>query len=312
MRLKVLAGTANAALATGIAGALGVPPVERALERFPDGELRIEVRESLSGDDVYLVQPTGPPVGEHMIELLLLADACRRGRAARTTAVIPYFGYARQDRRTHPGEPLGGRLMAELLRAAMIDRVIAVDLHTAALESGFAMPLEHLSAVSLLAAALRPGLAARAVVVSPDLGAVKLAERYAQLLARPVAIVHKQRLSGTDVSARGIVGEVAGMEPVVVDDMLATGGTIEAAVGALLAAGAVPPVTLAVTHTLLVGPARERLAHLPIRRLLTTDSLPVPAADGLSVHVTGLATLLAESVRRLHTDAPLTDLLAHG
>lgn len=311
MRLKVLAGTANAALAAGIAGALGGAPVERTLECFPDGELRIELREGLRGDDVYLVQSTGPPVGENIVELLLLADACRRGGAARTTAVIPYFGYARQDRRTRPGEPLGGRLMAELLRAAFLDRVIAVDLHTAALESGFAMPLEHLSAVPLLAAALRPGLATRAVVVSPDLGAVKLAERYAKLLARPVAIVHKERLSGTDVTARGIAGAVAGMEPVVVDDMLATGGTIEAAVVALLAAGAVPPVTLVVTHTLLVGPARERLGHLPVRRLFTTDSLPTPAADGLPIHVTGLATLLAESVRRLHTDAPLTDLL-HG
>lgn len=312
MRLKVLAGTANPALVAGMAAALGSPLVERTLERFPDGELRLEIRESLSGEDVYLVQPTGPPVGEHLVELLLLADACRRGGAARTTAVIPYFGYARQDRRTHPGEPLGGRLMAELLRATMIDRVVALDLHTAALESGFAMPLVHLSAVPLLAAALRPGLAARAVVVSPDLGAVKLAERYAGLLARPVAIVHKQRLSGTEVTAHGIAGEVAGMEPVVIDDMLATGGTIEAAVTALLAAGAVPPVTLAVTHTLLVGPARERLARLPIRRLVTTDSLPTPAADGLFIHVAGIAPLLAESVRRLHTDAPLADLLRHG
>ncbi len=312
MRLKILAGTAHPALGAGIARELSTPLVERTLERFPDGELRVELRESLRGDDVHIVQPTGPPVGEHILELLLLADACRRGGAARTTAVVPYFGYARQDRRTHPGEPLGGRLMAELLRAAIIDRVVAVDLHTAALESGFAMPLEHLSAVALLAAALRPGLAASAVVVSPDLGAVKLAERYARLLARPIAIIHKQRLSGSDVSARGIVGQVAGMEPVVIDDMLSTGGTIEAAVTALLEAGAMPPVTMAVTHTLLVGPARERLARLPIRRLLTTDSLPTPALDGIAIEVKGLAGILAECVRRLHADLPLSDMLVQG
>jgi ribose-phosphate pyrophosphokinase len=313
MGLKILAGTANPPLAEGIARMLARPTAERVVERFPDGELHVELRESVRGEDVYVIQPTGPPVGEHLLELLLLADACRRGGAARTTAIVPYFGYARQDRRTRAGEPLGGRLMAELMRAAAVDRVVAVDLHTAALESAFAMPLEHLSAVPLLAAALRPGIAADTVVVSPDLGAVKLAERYARLLARPVAIVHKQRLSGSEVRAHGLVGQVAGMEAVVVDDMLSTGGTIEAAVQTLLSAGALTPVTVAVTHSLLVGPARERLARLPIRRLLATDSLPPPGtAVTPPLEVTGLAALLAEAVQRLHADAPLADLLAQA
>jgi ribose-phosphate pyrophosphokinase len=308
----VLAGTANPALAAGVARGLETPLTERTVEHFPDGESRIELRESVRGDDVYVIQPTGPPVGEHLLELLLLIDACRRGGCARVSAVVPYLGYARQDRRTRPGEPLGGRLVAELLRTAGADRVLALDLHTAALESGFAMPLEHLSAVPTLADVLRPGLAAHAVVVSPDLGAVKLAERYATLLERPVAIVHKRRVSGAEVVARGLVGDVRGAEPIVVDDMLSTGGTVEAAVQLLLREGCAPPVTIAVSHALVVGPARARLSGLPLRRLLTTDSVPPPGADALPLEIASVAPLFAGAVRRLHRDEPLGDLGAGG
>jgi ribose-phosphate pyrophosphokinase len=190
--------------------------------------------------------------------------------------------------------------------------VVAVDLHTASLESGFGTPLEHVSAVPLLAAALRPALPADAVIVSPDLGAAKLAERYARLLERPVAIVHKRRVSGSEVRAHGVAGEIAGRQPIVVDDMLSTGGTIEAAIRTLLAAGARPPVTVAVTHLLLVGPARERLAALPIRRLLATDTLPAPVSGRLPLECVGIAGMLADVVRRLHHDEPLDDLWAES
>jgi ribose-phosphate pyrophosphokinase len=304
VNLHVFSGTANAPLAESVAGRLGLGLGGRLLEHFPDGEVQIRIRENVRGDDVYVIQPTGPPVGEHLLELLLLADACRRAGAERTTAVMPYFGYARQDRRSREGEPLGARLIAALIEAAGLARVVAVDLHTPSIEGCFAVPLEHLSAVDLLGDTIRPGAPAGAVVVSPDLGAVKLAERYAALLRLPVAVVHKTRVSGTEVTARGLVGEVRGRRPIVVDDMISTGGTVAAAIGAVLDAGAVPDVTVVVSHALLVGPAAERLARLPIRRLVATDSLRLGTPAGVPLERVSLARLLADAIGRLHGRRP--------
>lgn len=186
-----------------------------------------------------------------------------------------------------------------------MDRLVAVDLHTPSIEGCFAIPLEHLSAVDLLAEAIRPPAARDdAVLVSPDLGAAKLAERYAARLGLPIAIVHKTRTSGTDVTVGGLVGDVRGRAPIVIDDMISTGGTLAAAIGAVLAAGAVPDVTIAASHALLVGPAAERLARLPIRRLVATDSLTLPLPPGVRLERVSLAPLLAEAIRRLHGGSP--------
>jgi ribose-phosphate pyrophosphokinase len=304
MKPHLFSGTANVPLAEAVARALGLRLGDRLLEHFPDGEVQIQMREDVRGDDVYVLQPTGPPVGEYLLELLLLADACRRAGAERITALVPSLGYARQDRREHPGEPLSARLVAQLIEAGGCDRVVAVDLHTPSIEGCFAIPLEHLSAVDLLVESIRPGVTGEAVIVSPDLGAVKLAERYAALLGLPVAIVHKTRLSGTDVSVRGLVGEVRGRAPIVIDDMISTGGTIAAAIGALVAAGAVPDVAVVASHALLVGPAVERLARLPIRRLVATDSVRLDTPSQLPLERVSLAPLLAETVRRLHGRPP--------
>jgi ribose-phosphate pyrophosphokinase len=303
MSLHVFSGTANVALGEAVAARLGLRPGARVLERFPDGELHVELLDDVRDGDVYLVQPTSPPVGEHLLELLLLADACRRAGAARVTAVVPYLGYARHDRRTRPGEPLGARLTAELVEAAGVARVVAVDLHAPSIESCFGIPLEHASAVDALAAAVRSGWRADAVIVSPDLGAVKLAERYAALLDAPVAIVHKARLSGTEVRVRRLVGDVRGRAPVVVDDMISSAGTVAAAVGAVLEAGALADVTVVASHLLLVGPAAERLAGLPIRRLVGTDSVALEGPARMAVERVTLAPLLADAVRRLHGGA---------
>jgi ribose-phosphate pyrophosphokinase len=300
MSFHVFSGTANVALAAAVAARLGVRLGDRLLEHFPDGEMQVQVRENVRGDDVYVVQPTGPPVGEHLLELLLLADACRRAGAERTTAVIPYFGYARQDRRTHAGEPLSARLIAELIEAGGFTRVVAIDLHTPSMEGCFAVPLEHLSAVDILAETIRPAVGEEAVIVSPDLGAVKLAERYAALLRLPVATVHKTRMSGTEVSVRGLVGDVRGRLPIVIDDMISTGGTVAAAIGAVLDAGAAANVTVVVSHALLVGPAAERLARLPIRRLVATDSVSLGTPTGVPLERVSLAPLLADAIVRLH------------
>lgn len=313
MSLTIFAGSANPPLAQAIAKTLGRELGSCILDRFPDGELHVELQDSVRGHDVYLVQPTSPPADTHLFELFFLADACRRAGAAHLTAVVPYFGYARQDRRASGREPVGARLIADLLRTSGLQRLVAVDLHTSALEGVFPIPLEHLSTVSLLVDTLRPWVPANAVLVAPDLGAVKLAERYAGLLHLPLAIVHKTRTSGTDVRVQSIVGEVRGRTPIVVDDMISTGGTIEAAVTALLGAGCVPDEMAVVTsHGLLVGPAIERLHGLPIRRLIATDSVAPPAKTPLPLQVVSVGSLLAEAVKRLHHNQSLSDLLARG
>jgi len=308
--LKILTGSANPTLAEKISGKLGVQLAQRILERFPDGELHIELQESVRGHDVYLVQPTSPPVDEHLFELLLMADACRRAGAIRLTAVIPYLGYARQERRAHGREPLSVRLIADLLATSGIQRVVAVDLHSQGVESAFAIPVEHLSAVPTLAEAVRSSVPRNAVVVSPDLGAVKMAERYAKLLDLPVAIVHKTRISGAEVNVQRIVGDVRDKQVLIVDDMISTGGTIEKAIKALLEVGCLSSgIKVAASHGLLVGPAAERLGKLPIEKIYASNSVPTPDRFPLPIEVRSLAELLAETIQRLHASESIAGLI---
>jgi ribose-phosphate pyrophosphokinase len=313
MSLTIFSGTANCPLAEAVAHKLGLSLGRVVLQRFPDGEFHVEIHESVRGHDVYLIQPTGPPVDTHLLALLLLADACRRAGAAQLTAVMPYFGYARQDRRASGREPVAARLIADLLQTSGLGRVVAVDLHTPALEGFFPIPLEHVSAVSLLAEAVRPWVPPNAVIVAPDLGAVKLAERYASLLHLPIAIVQKMRLSGEEVQVQRVMGDVRGCVPIVVDDMIGTGGTIEAAIKAVLVAGcSQDDIAVVASHGLFVGPAGERLHTVPIRRFLVTDSVTRPAGLPFCLHVTSLGPLLAEAITRLHTNQSLNDLIVHG
>jgi ribose-phosphate pyrophosphokinase len=294
----LLAGSSHPALADALAAQLGVTLGHRELERFPDGESQIELRCDVRGHDVFVVQALHAPVGEHLLELSLLADAIHRGGARNVTAVISYLGYARQDRREVGREPLGARVMAELLAAARIDRLVCLDLHSRAVEGCFPQPLEHASAIEALAEQLND-LPQPAVVISPDLGAVKRAEAYAQRLKLPVAIVHKQRLTGSDVTARRIVGEVKGLYPVVVDDMISTGGTMAASIQAVIEAGAQPQVTIVATHGLFVGEAFERLGKLPIRKVVVTDSVPPALNPPFPIQVVGAAPMLASVLKRL-------------
>jgi ribose-phosphate pyrophosphokinase len=311
MSLEILSGSANSALAENIAKNLGARFDQRTLERFPDGELHIEIHESIRGCDVYLIQPTCPPVDEHFFELFLLADACRRAGVTHLTAVIPYFGYARQDRRAHGREPVSTRLVADLIAASGIERVVIVDSHSHAVESAFAIPVEHISAIPILADAVRPSVHQDAVVVSPDLGAVKMAERYAKLLNLSVAIVHKSRISGAEVTVQRIVGDVRGKEILVVDDMITTGATIEKAITALLEAGCSSSgIKVVATHALFVGNAAERLRKLPIENIYVSDSVPSPEQFPVPLQVSSIAGLLAETINRLHRLKSLDDFLA--
>lgn len=308
MDLSLLSGSANIGLANSVARKLGLGLCDRLLTRFPDTELHVELRGNVRGKDVYLLQPTNPPVDEHLLELALLADACFRSGAARLTGVIPYLGYARQDRRTHGREPLSTRVIADLLGAARLQRVVAVNLHSPAIEGAFSLPLEHLSAVPILAEAVRSSVASKTVIVAPDLGAAKLADHYGELLHLPVAIIHKARLSGEEVVVRPVFGEVKGKSVLIVDDMISTGGTVETAIKALLDAECAPDFVVVATHGLFVGSAAERFRSLPVRRLLFADSVPAPTGFLVPFEVVSLAPLLAETIQCLHNDRPPGDL----
>jgi ribose-phosphate pyrophosphokinase len=270
------------------------------IERFPDREVHVELQDSPIGRSVFILQPTSPPPDENVIELLALADACRRGHAAHVTAVVPYFGYARQERRASGLESVTARVIADCIAASGIQRVVALDLHTDAIEGFFTLPVERLTAVPLLAEALKMARPENGVIVAPDLGAAKLADRYGRLLELPVAIVHKTRLGPQEVAVSHVTGEVRDRAPIVIDDMISTGGTIEAAVRAVVAAGAQRQgVIVAATHGLFTGACVDRLRGLEVERLLVTDSIGRGPVPGLPVETVSVAGLLAGAIRRL-------------
>jgi len=306
--LALLTGSAHPALAAAVAREIGVSLTPAEVGRFPDGEVSIRLEANLRHRDVYLLQPTGPPVNESLVELLALVDACRRASAFRITAVIPYFGYARQDK-PQAREPITGRMTANLLARVGVDQVLALDLHSPQVQGFFDLPVDHLTALPVLAEALRTEQVADAVVVSPDAGFMKQAGRFAAALGVPLAVTHKQRLPTGEVEAGVLVGEVRGRRPVIVDDMITTGGTIRRCLETLLSAGALPEATVAATHGLFVGPAAASLAHRAIRRIFVTDSLPAaPGAGTLPVRVVSIAPLLAEAITRSHRGESVREL----
>ena len=305
--MALVVGPASTSLGEEVAELLAVQAVAYDCRRFPDGEEEVDIRDSVRGRDIYLLQATSPPVDQHLIELLLLADACRRAGADRLTAVMPYFGYARQDRRTDR-RSLGARVAANIIGTGGFDRLMLIDAHTASIEGFFDIPIDHLTAVPILAEAARGSRQDNSVVVAPDLGGVKRAREYARLLELPMAFVQKTRLSGEAVEAHGVIGEVRGRLPIIVDDMVSTGGTIEAAVRALRMAGATEPVTVVVTHALLVGRARDVLRGLPVSRLVAGNTIPIEDAVELHFEVTSVAPLIATAIRRNHFDESLADL----
>ncbi|HUX34982.1 MAG TPA: ribose-phosphate pyrophosphokinase [Gemmatimonadaceae bacterium] len=295
----VLAGPASAALAAGVSVQLGAPLGGCTAERFSDGEVSIHLCTPVRGRAVVLLQATAPPVNDHLMELLAMADACRREAAAYVLAVMPYFGYARSDRRDGLPVPIMGRLVADLLERAGVDEVMTIDVHTPALEGFFRIPLNNRTAVPRLASALRSQLGANAVVVAPDLGAVRLANHYAGLLGTAVAICHKQRISGTEVAVHRITGDVAGRRCVIVDDMIATGGTVVESIRALRAADADPEIAVVATHGIFTPGALQRLRDAGVRDLTVTDTIAQPPASEqpIALRVVPVAPLIAEALR---------------
>ena len=283
------------------------------IERFPDGEVSIRLDAPVRGEDVIVLAATGPPVNDHLVELLALADACRRADATRIVAIVPYFGYARSDRRDGRRTPIMASLVAELAERAGIDHVVTVDVHAPAIEGFFRIPVDNLTAVSALAHAIAErtaGPTTPTVIVAPDLGAVRLANRFATILDLPVAVCHKRRLSGAEVSITRITGDVAGRRCVIIDDMISTGGTIAESVRALADAGARPEPVVAATHAVLAPGALEKIAGTGVRELLVTDSIEPRSlvSAPLLPTIVSIAPLLATAFRRLLDGGSLREL----
>ncbi len=292
-------GSANPALAQAILHELGADRGAYRLGRFPDSEVAVEILESVRGKEVFLIQPTAPPVNDTLIELLALADACRRDGATSVAAIVPYFGYGRADKRHNRQEPIMARVVADLMQAVGIDWIVTVDMHAPQIEGFFHVPVDNLTAVPTLCEALRDHIPADVVVVAPDAGRVEMATRYAeQCLGAPVVVVHKQRVSGSETKVTRIVGEVAGRACLIIDDMISTGGTIAETTEALLASGARPEIIVAATHGLFVGRAREKLSHPAIRAVFVTDTVNAPEAAWPQLRVISIASLIAASMRQ--------------
>jgi ribose-phosphate pyrophosphokinase len=295
-RLALLAGDAHPDLADAVASLCEATRIPASIAAFADGETRIRIEGDVAGADLCIVQPTSAPTNERLMTLALLADAARAAGTARITAVVPYFGYARQDVRKASGEPRSARLASRLLADAGIDRLVALELHSPALESAFDMPLVHLAADELMLPIIRGWDVPDLTIVSPDAGGLKRAQRYAVALAAPLAVVAKIR-PGPDVAvAAGVLGDVRGRSCLIVDDMASTGGTIAGAAHALLAAGA-RDVNALFVHAVMAPGALERIGAASVGRIVTTDSMAVRPDPRLEV--VSVAPLLARTLLRL-------------
>lgn len=295
----IFSGSANPRLAEAIARELGEHTGASTVERFPDGEVAVKLLEPVRGKDVVLVQPTSPPVNDHLMELAALADACRRGAAAHIIAVVPYFGYGRSDKRQGRSEPIMGRVVADLLESLGVGHVITVDLHTPQTEGFFHAPIDTLTAVPTLCDRLRDLVPPGSVVVSPDVGRVALATQYAECLGLPLVVMHKKRVSGSETHVTGVTGDVALHACLLVDDVISTGGTILESVNALTEAGARHEIIVAATHGLFVAGARAKLSHPAISELVVTDTTPVMESDQPRIRVVSVAPIIAACLERL-------------
>ena len=304
--MKIFSGTSNRPLAERIAAYVGMELGAVDINRFPDGETFVKIRDNIRGCDVFIVQSICKQPNEMLMELLIMIDAMRRASARRITAVLPYFGYARQDRKDQPRVPITAKLVANLLVAAGVNRILTVDLHAQQIQGFFDIPVDHLYASPAIAKYLRELGLPDPVVVSPDTGGVKAAYAYSKMLGTGLAIVAKQRI-GLDVEAFSVVGEVQGRDVIMVDDMATTCGTLCAAAKLLVEHGA-RSVRAAVTHATVTAQGVERLRQSPVQELVVTDTVPIGETGTLPVTVLSVGDLLGEAVLRIHNDQSVSSL----
>jgi ribose-phosphate pyrophosphokinase len=307
--LKLFTGNSNRALAARVASYLDVEVGKADVGTFSDGEVAVEIQENVRGMDCFVLQSTCAPANAHLMELLIMVDALRRSSARRITAVVPYYGYARQDRKVAPRQPITAKLVADLVSVSGTDRLLCVDLHAGQIQGFFNIPVDNLFATPVLLRAVRERIAGEVTVISPDAGGVERARAYAKRLGAALAIIDKRRERANEAQVMNIVGEVRGRTCVMVDDMVDTAGTLTEAARALADAGA-REVLAVVTHPVLSGPAMKRVAESPLRELVVTDSIPLrhEAAECPKLQVVSVAELLGEAIRRIHNEESVSSL----
>jgi ribose-phosphate pyrophosphokinase len=298
----ILSGTANPELAYAIARELQVPLAAATADRFPDGETSVRLLQSVRGKTVFIVQPTAPPVNDHLFELLAFADACRRASAAHVCAVIPYFGYSRSDKRHGRREPIAASMVARLIQTMGIGHIITMDLHASQIEGFFQIPVDSLTAVPVLCEAIKLHLPADTIVVSPDTGRLRMATEYAAHLRTAAVVLHKVRESGNQTHVLRVVGDVRDRVCLVIDDMISTGGTLADSVRALIDAGARAPLFIAATHALLLPGSNAKLTAHGFARLFVTDTVKPAEPVWPDLHMVSVARLLADAIRRVMSD----------
>jgi len=309
--LLIFSGNANKKLAEDICKYLKVKLGDASVDTFSDGEIRVKINENVRGHDVFVVQPTSYPSNQNLMELLVMIDAVKRSSAQRITAVLPYFGYARQDRKDQPRVPITAKLVANLLTTAGADRVLTIDLHAGQIQGFFDIPLDHLFAFTIFAEYIKKmKLSGDVVIVSPDVGGIKTARAYAKRMDCGLAIVDKRRVNDKEAEVMHIMGDVKDKCAIIVDDMVATAGSLVEAVDAIKKAGAMD-VYAAITHPVLCGPAIERLKKSKLKELIVTDTIPLGAEKSLkNLKVLSVSPLLGEAIKRIHEEESISVLFS--
>jgi ribose-phosphate pyrophosphokinase len=308
--LKVFTGRSNPNLAKRICDYLRIQLGRAACESFPDGEVFVKLQDDVRGQDVFVVQSTCSPVNQNLMELLIFMDCLRRASARRITAVVPYFGYARQDRKDEGRTPITAKMVCNLITSAGADRVLAMDLHAAQIQGFFDIPVDHLLAEPVLTRYFRERFQSTPVFVSPDVGNIKRVRMYAQRVQGDLAIIDKRRVSGSEAAVENVIGDVKGRDVLMIDDMIATAGTVCEASKICRRYGA-NSVVVAATHPVLCGPAFERLAEAPIDELVVTDSIPLSEAAQQrlpNMKILSVSELLGEAIRRIHRNESVSSL----
>ena len=305
--MKIFSGTSNEPLARAICKSIGLEMGKCSIKPFPDGETFVKIEENVRGEEVFVVQPTSPPTNHNLMELFIMIDALRRASAARITAVLPFYGYARQDRKDQPRVPITAKLVANLLVSAGANRVLTVDLHAQQIQGFFDIPVDHLYAAPVMYDYLRKKQLKDLVVVSPDVGGLKMAHAYSQVLESGLAIVAKRRKSALEVESMAVIGDIEGKNVLLVDDLTETAGTLTSAAALLKERGA-KNILACVSHAILNDLGIERLRKSVIDELITTDTVQRPAIDGVNIVTLSVAGLLGEAIKRINSNSSVTSL----
>ncbi|MGZ4032670.1 MAG: ribose-phosphate diphosphokinase [Tumebacillaceae bacterium] len=309
--VKIFSGSSNPALAEEVCALLGLPLGSAKHSRFQSGETYVSIEESVRGADVYVIQSFSHPVNEHFVELLVMIDALKRSSAGMINVILPYYGYARQEKQDAPREPITAKMVADVLTTVGAERIITMDLHAAAIQGFFDIPVDHMTSLDLIADYLRQKDLSNAIVVSPDAGRAKTAERLATYLDLPVAIMNKRRPKHNEAEITHVIGDVKGKVPIIIEDMIDTGGTIVKVVDGLVENGARPEVLLCATHAIFSHPAPQRLQHPAIKEVVVTNTLPIQDVHKMNnLVVLSSAPLFAEAIHRIHHNRSISMLFA--